>query len=564
MGADPIPPRAPIYPFLSLDGAAALPRGADPSAAARAKVRPRARVGHLFSLSSDPNDLAAQRWGIVRTDDAEGARLEQLVARLTARRRSEQGDHPVVVYPVPRGLDAEASEDFVRLRYHSESTRAEDRPRYLLLLGDADGVSWELQRSLALHGAFPGRLAFDAEAGYEAYVEKALTLADAAVDARKALYFAMRGESASIREGMEHLLLPSRRALRDEKLPSVVVDAVQLALTVPDSAGLDSDVRDLLSRAAVSDGGLLISLSHGLGLARGASIAERREKQGAMVIEGRRVLTARDLATQPFFKGGAWFFLACFSAGTPAASAYEPWLRDLGSSDTASGADDVLATLPDPPSPFTAALPKALLASPEGPLAIVGHVDLAWTYGFAPATRSGQDTVYLRRHERYHQVFKSLLLRRRFGAALSELSLVASSVGSGILAMDEADRGRAAPDAPRLAERAYRWLEHNDLGAFVLLGDPAARLPMTRSEAPRIAPAARSAAPSEEPSEEVLSVEGHVIACLSEATDLRDFAPSKGYSEKKLQQLIDAYRDAGRRALAEIVSASGWDPMSPD
>ena len=35
-------------------------------------------------------------------------------------------------------------------------------------------MSWELQRALSLNGALPGRISFDDDAGYGAYVDKVL------------------------------------------------------------------------------------------------------------------------------------------------------------------------------------------------------------------------------------------------------------------------------------------------------------------------------------------------------------------------------------------------------
>src|SRR5262249_9485728 len=128
MAADTPHPGTVIYPFLRIAGAAAFPKGVNP-ALALGPVRKQSQVGHLFSLSSDPNELPAQRWGIVRTDDADGERLEKLVAPLAARRQREQGDRPPVVYKVARGMGLDAADEFVRLRYQDQTIKATDRPR---------------------------------------------------------------------------------------------------------------------------------------------------------------------------------------------------------------------------------------------------------------------------------------------------------------------------------------------------------------------------------------------------------------------------------------------------
>lgn len=564
-----------IHPFLSIRGqgpvlpeglslrAAAGPGAAPPDEERKKKVD--GTDGYLASVSGDANDLAAQRWGIVTTNDDRGARLALLVARLAEHRGQEQGEAPHV-YRVDPGMTAARAEDFLRGPYRDELDRDTARvPRYLLLLGDADGVSWELQQALSRHGAFPGRLAFDRDADYEAYVEKVLAWERACVPAREALYYVVRDGSSAVNAGLRGLMAPSFEAVARAGSAGAKIDRIDLSAGVLSSpADLESEAQVMLSRAAEARGGLLVSLSHGAGLEKGASIEERRAAQGALQVHQRRLLGAADVASGPFFEGGAWFFFACFGAGTPAGSVYRPWLRSLAAQGYAGRdlADKVLSSLPEPASPFVASLPKAALAASRGPLAVFSHVDLAWSWSFAPVAIAPGRMRTSPRHERFDALLLALLARRRFGAAHQELATAVASVGQNLLALygDEATRGEGAAGGDEMPalHRACLWLEHHDLGAFVLLGDPAARLPSAANERPAqvlgAAAAPRVAASvSSGPGKEVLVAEEDVLACLAGKQDPEEFAPSVGRTADELRALVDAYREAGRRALAEVL-----------
>lgn len=550
-----------LYPFLTFRGAGgpALSGGV-PSTLAEAAPRPRPEDTTIFlaDLSGEPDDLRAQQWGVVIPDDERGHRLLSLVRPLLAHRGEQQGREPHV-YRVQPNMTAEQAVAFVLGPYQDEVPDTAERPRYLLLLGDSDGVSWELQRVLAQSSTYPGRLAFDTDQGYEAYVEKLLAWESErearAIASRAARYFAVRDSSEAVSKGLSGFLLPSHGAL-SKKLPAQVLAADLRPIGIESPKRLEDEASAMLADAARTPGGLLVSLSHGVALERSAPLAERRAHQGAMHVHARRALTAEDLRRAPFFEGGAWFFFACFSAGTPRESVYRPWLRSLAERRfTSDDVDVATRALPDEPSPFVAALPKAALASPRGPLAVFGHVDLAWTWSFAPVQLTTGERVFKKRHARFTSLFEALLARRRFGAAFSGLSSASATVGAGLLTMYGSDEKPPAGEKPeQAADRAHRWLEHHDLAGFVLLGDPAARLPATAAERRR-----EDARPAEiaqgGPSEEVLRAERDVLKCLEPGEDVAAVADLTGRTAEQLAELVETYREAGRRALAEVLAA---------
>src|SRR5580698_3373746 len=128
-------------------------------------------------------------------------------------------------------------------------------------------------------------------------------------------------------------------------------------------------------------------------------------------------ITAADLQGRKFLPGGLWLMFACFGAGTPSRSVYAPWLErltDLGLCRIP--AQSVLAALPRPGErPFVAALAEAALASPDGPLGVIGHVDLAWTWSFLDDVAVAGGKGARGRYERFFGILSSALRGRRLG-----------------------------------------------------------------------------------------------------------------------------------------------------
>ncbi|XXT22390.1 hypothetical protein WME94_12600 [Sorangium sp. So ce429] len=192
------------------------------------------------------------------------------------------------------------------------------------------------------------------------------------------------------------------------------------------------------------------------------------------------------LQSASFLPGGLWFCLACFGAGTPEQSAFYPWLSPLAREGAYTGhAQRVLDSLPQRGDRlFLAALPQAALRNPEGPLAVIGHLDLAWTYSFIDPSQAAQS-----RASRIFSSIQAMARGCRAGAAFDALMRSYREVNDELLSGYHAEEdarvwNRPSPVAP--AQRSSAFMLRNDLRGCVLLGDPAARLPLQGSEAARI------------------------------------------------------------------------------
>lgn len=165
-----------------------------------------------------------------------------------------------------------------------------------------------------------------------------------------------------------------------------------------------------------------------------------------------RLLGADAVREGPLLPGGLWLMVACFAAGTPSHSAFEPWLAELLEHDAyAQRVERIHQLLPRPGEPpFLAAMPLAALANPQGPLAIVGHVDLAWTFAYLDAQRHGRG-----RPERIFGCLRAMVRGSRAGVALDALMRSFREVNDELLldyeaeatALDATAPGRVTPAA---------------------------------------------------------------------------------------------------------------------
>ncbi|WP_224366234.1 hypothetical protein [Hyalangium versicolor] len=518
----------------------------------------------LIDAGVDPNSLPDQRWGLVVPEGPLGDRLLALIEPLRRLREAEQGA-PARVYRVRPDMDALQSVRWKDTVLRDESEFETEQPGYLLLLGDFDQVSLELQQVLGSDG-FAGRLAFSSDAGYESYVDKVLRWSREPSQAKagRALLFTAHDGTAATTVGYRALMEPSLETLRKlREMGSLSAESLA-ELGAPQSWS----AQQLLTQVSSPQPSVLFTMSHGVGLPRGGwrSVDEQRARQGAMSLGVHGTLDASALASTPFLPGGIWFFLACFGAGTPARSAYYPWLSRLREAGEYSGQlERLLAALPrEGERPFVAALPQAVLANAQGPLAVVGHVDLAWTYSF-------QDlgTVARNRPSRFLGLLRNLLEGRRAGAGLSALLRFFNEANTELTTLydqDESARLAGRDSSVNSAERAHLWMLRQDLSGYILLGDPAVRLPLTGAAAvprevlperrnPFVAPAlpvaqsqvfAMGALPSAEDMAEA------VLVMLSGEESERALATRVGVPLAELRRWKKVFTEAGLKALAGL------------
>jgi len=533
--------------------------GGVPIGTARGQVVPKQAetAGFLWDELDSPNDLARQRWAVIAPEGEEGdALLGRIQPLITARH--QQQDSEVKIYRVPARMSPDEAARWKKQVFETSEKHRDDLSRYQLILGDLHQVPAELQVIQATD-AFVGRLAFDRGEDYEAYVDKLLAAERAPNPATlRAVFHTVHDGTGATTIGHRALVEPSlelARALQTRGPAGFPAEVVEGANESPSP----DEFLDLARNPATT---AMFSVSHGAGAPRRgwSTLAEQRARQGAMSFGDAGELAGADLATTSFLPGGVWFMLACFGAGTPTTSKYHRWLTALAAQGQFQGQPEaVLRSLPGAAErPFIAALPKAVLANPRGPLAFVGHLDLAWTYSFRELdSGKGQN-----RPSRFVQTITSLVRGNRVGAAFRELFRYFEQTNTELSTLDEGEV--AAP-----LRRAHLWMLRQDLAGYVVLGDPAARLPapQPRPRAQQIAapgsldiggflgvnllPPRETAAPAPiaSPTPSLATLEEAIGHMLVGDLPAKVIAERHGIDRLTLEDLTVRYREAGRAAI---------------
>jgi hypothetical protein len=533
-----------------------LERGLDAEAAFEAPTPP-ALPGpdFLWSESAAANELPRQRWGVIAPQGEAGDRLLDAMAPLMARRQEQQGA-PVQVYRVPARLSLDEAARWKKRVFRPETGLDTNVPRHQLVLGDLDEVPASIQTALATDG-FVGRLAFDHLDDYRAYADKVLAWEARPASARvgDAMLHTVHDGTAATALGYRGIMQPGYEILRERRQ----LGEVQ-ARYVRDVSNPRPHPDDLWDIADSDRPRVVLTLAHGEGAPRAgwASPAAQRREQGALSFGNDQRIAASDVARRVFLPGGVWFSLACFGAGTPATSSYQPWVDELVrlghlGRDIARVRDSLAME-----RPFIAALPRALLANPQGPLAFIGHIDLAWSYSLADI----DDRPGHHRPGRFAELMKSLLARDRVGVAFRSVSRFLGEVSTELAGLDENPEPGSARERAR---RAHLWMLRQDLAGYVVLGDPAVRLPLAAGDPmATAAPVPRPAVPNtldllDVPGSErdaaqglprpIAELEQAIGKVLSGCFDVESVARAHGLTRAALERWVERYRAAGRAAL---------------
>lgn len=399
----------------------------------------------------DPENLAEAGWGVVFAADSEAE--QQALAPLLALRREQAGDRYREFTGATAFQPGESKQSFLKARGVASTGPVEvsKMPYYLLLVGSPEAIPFEFQYSLDVQYAV-GRIHFDKIEDYASYAAAVVAAETGSVTvAPRAAFVGVKNRNdRSTPISMQQLVQPLAAFLKADQTNWTVESLIE-------EAAHKKNLLELLARKHPP--ALLFTASHGLGYSCGDPLQHRY--QGALLMQDfefgsgpvslHQCFSADD-ADQLKTPGMIAFHFACFAAGTPAQNNF------YGYAHGQPGETQNLAQ-----TSFLSAVPKRLLAN--GALAAVGHVDTA----FATTFSRGAST------SAYQSALKKLAEGGRIGLAMDSFNLRHAELSVGLtLTIDEEKRARPA----ETTDLAIRWLENNDARNFIILGDPAVKLPL--------------------------------------------------------------------------------------
>jgi hypothetical protein len=449
-------------PLLSatLEEIAAIACGEDlPAGEAEERRRQAARLReeHLdVRFGADLRDLAECGWGVIfpknkkRQDE-----LREALAPLLALRRSQAALLRESRYREAVALRGELKAQFLARYGMGPGPADPDRlPYYLLIAGNPDEIPFRFQYRLDMEYAV-GRVCFPTMEEYARYAESVVAAERGALRAsRRACFFGVANPddpttALCLRDLVRPLAARIARDRRDWTVETVLGPAATKAALADRLGGPQTPA-------------LLFTSSHGVGF-RPAD-PRHRLHQGALLCQDwpgpeawqDRIpqdfyLAADDVADSASPAGLIAFLFACYGAGTPRYDSFER-----------NGTQRQIAA-----RSFVARLPQRLLGHPRGgALAVVGHVDRAWTFSFDWPQSGAQLQVF-------ESALGRLLAGYPVGAAMEYFNHRYSEISTDLFEERQQIRWGAKPDFLGISDL---WTAANDSRCYVVLGDPAVRL----------------------------------------------------------------------------------------
>lgn len=335
-------------------------------------------------------------------------------------------------------------------------------PYYLLLVGEPEDIPYSFQYQLDVQYAV-GRIAFDTADEYARYAESVVAAeTGTAQRQQKMLFFSVANNGDRATERMrKSLVAPLVRGFEKR----AVGDGAWELATIDGEAATKAVLAEAIGGSDAP--GLVFTASHGMGFepddprqSRHLGALLCRDWPGLdtwqLRIPQEHYFSVDDVSDSASVAGLIAFFFACFGAGSP---------REDGFERHRSGACRQRA-----PRSFVAPLPQRLLSHPRGgALAVIGHVDRAWTHAFDSPGTSNNVQAFESTLQRLLAGYPVGAAMEYFGQRYAEMATELSQV------LDEAKYGADIDPTVLL----HLWTATNDARSYVVVGDPAVRLPGT-------------------------------------------------------------------------------------
>lgn len=405
----------------------------------------------------DPADPFSVGWSyLVHKHDPNLEEIKRIMFPLAVHRGMANPNEPLLF----EGDTWNEWNNWIEFEYEGLELMGKIQPQYILLVGSPQAIPFEFQTVLDI-AANVGRVHFDDLKDLETYVDKLIRLEtqSAPVVDKEVLFFGPNaGQGDATFYSHEFMVKP----LRDHTRDSIGFDVHTL---LDFKATKDNLMNALTTRKPA----LVYTASHGLG-ARDAPFKEQKRVNGGIICQYGSRLTMDDIFTaddvpmdQPFLEGSIFYQFACFGYGTPKMSHYSHWLR---------GQNERLAK-----EDFISALPKKLLAHPQGPVAYIGHLDTAFLHAFAEPNNAnlidkwdGRISPFVHSIERLLGIYPSGMSMERMNRRFSFYNAKLADLN------DRAQQGITTWNDRNEDVLCDMWITRNDAKNYMIFGDPAVHL----------------------------------------------------------------------------------------
>lgn len=423
----------------------------------------------------DPTDLAQAGWAVVfpATRDAKRKKhfeeIKKALKPLLDLRREQAGGELFRIFEGGKGLwPGDRMATFFQRQEPEIRLGAADpvqMPFYVLLVGSPEEIPYKFQFQLdVMRGV--GRIDFGAD--YEAYHRYAQSVVVAETGKvklpRRATFFGIANPNDRATQlSARWLVNPLYENLQKPKIEGEITlkHSWQLDSLVGEGQATKAQLKRLLGGSTTKTPAFLFTASHGVEFDLGHPL--QLKHQGALLCQdwdgpGHRVtpydyFAGEDLDNANVLGMMAMFF-ACYGAGTPKLDHF------------AQRAFKTRA--PIAPHGFIGALPRRMLS--QGALAVIGHVERAWGYSFvSPGNHLDNQAFVTALRKLLNGEPVGLATDPSFDLRYADMSSQLSTL------LEEAEFD---PETVSAYELAHKWTATNDARNYVVVGDPAVRLPV--------------------------------------------------------------------------------------